>query len=298
MVEQFHKPSTLREALRLKRRFQAKSAYLAGGTFVSSKDFSLHPAHLISLEGLAVAERMDRITVKVGRVMIGALCTIQQLIESESVPQPLRAAAARVSSRNVRNVATLGGHVAANKSCSDLIPLLVALDAKVQVSGAGPAKVLTIAEYVGTRRDQLITRIIVPRIGEDLAVASRNLRASANALSVLNVAVCFRLSRARSIKTPAIVLAGRAYGARRLTALEADLDGKPLATIDELQDQLRTRLGPLMKFRPCRASCVCHHPANDLDGSVEFKHYQAAALIAQTLIQAQDELVARTGGCR
>jgi putative selenate reductase FAD-binding subunit len=296
MVEQFHRPATLREALRLKRLLKTKSAYLAGGTFVNSKDFSLRPAHLISLDGLASAEGLGRIEAKAGRVVVGALCTIQQLIESETVPAPLRAAAARVSSRNVRNAATLGGHLAANKSCSDLIPMLIALGAKVQVSGAGRAKIVAVDEHLGSSGDLLITRIIVPKLARGRTAAGRNLRASANALSVLNVAASFQLSKTGCVEAPVVVLAGRSYRALRLTAVELELEGKPLPPIDELQGRLLKRLGPLLKPGACRASCVCPCPKNDLGGSVEFKQYQAAALLAQTLVQVRDELVARSGG--
>ena len=36
MTEQFHRPATVREAVGLKRRFQARAAYLAGGTWLNS----------------------------------------------------------------------------------------------------------------------------------------------------------------------------------------------------------------------------------------------------------------------
>ena len=80
--------------------------------------------------------------------------------------------------------------------------------------------------------------------------------------------------------------------------MEAELEGKPLPGIDELESRLHERIGPLMKPRSCRASCVCHRPANDLGGSVEFKQYQAAVLLAEALTEAHARLLARRGGGR
>jgi putative selenate reductase FAD-binding subunit len=295
MVDHFHAPRTVREALRLKKKFPMKSAYLAGGTFLNSKDYSLRPVHLISLEGLGGDAGMASVEVRAGQVRIGSLCTIQQLIEDECVPAPLRAAAARVSSRNVRNVATLGGHVAADKSCSDLIPMLIALQARVQVSGCGRAAPATISEYRKLGNDALITCIILPAVPADRAAAGINLRASANALSTLNAAVSLTIPASGQVLDPILVLAGRAFGVCRLTEFENELKGKRLASSVELEAQLRGRMGQYLRRRPCRAPCVCPCFARGLAGSSEFSEYEAAVLLAQALTTAHGECIAQRG---
>lgn len=62
---------------------------------------------------------------------LGANVTIQQALETPSQPWPLRRAASQVGNRNIRLAATLGGHLGANEPCADLIPALMALDARL-----------------------------------------------------------------------------------------------------------------------------------------------------------------------
>ena len=271
MIEHFHRPGNVREALALKKRFQGRAVFLAGGTYVNSNACALHPEHLISLAGLG----LERIEVKPGVVTIGALCTLQRLIEDRRVPSALQAAAALVVSRNVREAATLGGHVAGNLPSSDVIPMLVALGAKVGVSRPGAAKTILVEDYVKKPAAGLLTKIIVPRPKAGRVAVCRTARASANARSVVSVALCLTIARA-IVKDPVIALSGVAGHVVRLTSVEEALDGKSLPATDELQ---------ALVSRSVR-------PAADLTGSAAFRRYQAGTLVALAL---QDALQQKRG---
>ena len=243
MVEQFHRPATIQEALSLKRRFQARAAFLAGGTLANAKESPLHPGHWISLEGL----KLDRIGERRGDLVIGALCSLQRLIEDARTPECLRAAAAQIMSRNVRNMATIGGHVVANLPYSDLIPMLVALEAQVEAPGSRTATTISVMDYitsgVTSGRNRLITKIIVPRSDRRRVAACRNVRGSANARSLLSVAVSLT-STDDGILDPIIALAGVGRHVLRLTSAEKALDGKPLPPIDRLAAMISRRVRP------------------------------------------------------
>ena len=266
MIEHFHKPRTVQDALSLKRRFRGRALFLAGGTFTNSSEFPLRPEHCISLEGL----KLDRIEVKKGVVIIGALCTLQRLIEDRKVPAALKAAASLVVSRNVREAATLGGHVASNLSHSDLIPMLVALDAKVGLAGSGATKLVRVVDYVRAARPGLITKIIVARPRADRVAACRNARASANARSLVSAAVSMTLGRT-AIKDPIIALGGVARHVVRLTGIEDALNGKPLPAVDELQ---------ALVSRSVR-------PASDHFASAAFRKHQAGVVVALSFQEAR-----------
>jgi putative selenate reductase FAD-binding subunit len=261
MVEQFHRPATIQEAIGLKRRFQARAAFLAGGTLANAKGSSLHPDHWISLAGL----KLDGITQRRGDLVIGALCSLQRLLDDVRIPQPLRAAAAQIVSRNVRNMATIGGHVAANLPYSDLIPMLIALEAQVELPGPRVVKTISVLDYItigatsgvtpgcapacdlectlgcksrvlpakasGTNR--LITRIIIPRPDRRRVAACSNVRGSSNARSLLSAAVSFTQTDL-GIQDPIIVLGGAGPHAVRLASAEKALHGKALPSIDSL----------------------------------------------------------------
>jgi putative selenate reductase FAD-binding subunit len=265
MIEHFHRPGTVREALGLKKRFQRRALFLAGGTYVNSSACALRPEHLISLAGLG----LDRIEVKQGVVTIGALCTLQRLIEDRRVPAGLKAAAALIASRNVREAATLGGLVAGNLPYSDVIPMLVALGAKVGLSRPGAAKTILVADYVQKPAAGLITKIVLPRPRAGRVAACRNARASANARSVVSAAVSLTIERT-VVKDSIIALGGVAGHVVRLTSVEAALDGKPLPATDELQ---------VLVSRSVR-------PAADLTGSAAFRRYQAGVAVALALQDA------------
>jgi putative selenate reductase FAD-binding subunit len=297
MIEQFHRPATVREALALKKRYQGRAVFLAGGTHLNSRactlcpehrvsrgltrlerkraaanvgppcasDCALRPGHFISLAGLG----LDRIERKPGSVVIGPLCTLQRLVDDRRIPAGLRAAAAQVVSRNIREMATLGGHVAANPPYSDLIPMLVALDARLGLSRPGAAQGMRVAEYVAKPAAGLITRIVVPAARPGRVAACRNLRASANALSTVSAAVSATLAR-DAVKRPIVALGGVAEHVERLTAVEEALDGRPAPSLDEVQ---------ALVSRAVR-------PAADLSGSAAFRRYQAGVAVALALRDA------------
>jgi putative selenate reductase FAD-binding subunit len=230
VIEQFHKPATIREALALKARFRNRSAFLAGGTWLNSRDSADPPKHVISLERLG----LDRIVPHRGRLAIGAMCTLQQLIDAPKVPAALRMAISQIASRNIRDMATIGGHVASHLQFSDVIPMLIDLDADVVVARPGRATTLPIADYVAKPGAGLITTVVLPKPAPGRLTSCRRLRASANSRSVVSAAVSFIVSRGM-IRQPIIALGGVTTYAVRLKGIEEELDGQRPPALDDLQ---------------------------------------------------------------
>jgi putative selenate reductase FAD-binding subunit len=258
MVAHYHKPNTLQEALSLKRKLQGKAVFLAGGTFVNSREFPGQPEHLVSLEALG----LDGIERAKAGLTLGARCTLQRLIEARGVPAPLKAAASQVASRNIRNAATLGGHLACRLPYSDLAPMLLALEARVVLSGAGAARTVSVADYLAADRPGLITRILVPTAPAKRVAACCNFRASANTRSVLSVAVS--ATPGRLAGRPIIAVAGVGPRVVRLTSAEEALDGQPWPSTDELARLVSQRV----------------KPASTPFESAAFRKYQAGVLVA------------------
>jgi putative selenate reductase FAD-binding subunit len=272
MIEQFHQPTTVRQALALKKRFQGRAVFLAGGTHLNSNECDLRPEHYISLAGLG----LDRIESRPGLISIGALCTLQRLADDRKVPAALKLAAAQLVNRNVRNMATIGGHVAANLRHSNLIPMLVALDAKLGLLRVGATKMMSVADYVSAPPAGLITKVVVPRLKPGRVAACRSLRASANARSIVTTAVSMTLVK-NEVRNPIVALGGVTRHVVRLTAVEDALEGRPLPEADELQALVSRSVRPVAA----------------LAGSAAFLKYEAGVVVALALQDARRQKAAR-----
>jgi len=269
MIEQFHQPRTVRQALDLKRKFKGQSAFFAGGTFINSNDCLLPPKHCISLAGL----HLDGIAQKNKELVIGALCTLQQLLDEKKVPAPLKAAAAQFVNRNLRNMATIGGHIAYNQPHSDLIPMLAALEARVVLAGGTTPKSVPIMDYVKTAGPELITQIVIPKLAAKRAAVCMNLRPSANSRSVVSVAVSMTVDQ-NAVRDPIIAVAGVAKRVVRLTAVERAIDGKAMLTTDDLQELVSSTV----------------KPSSDVLASAALRAHQAGAAVALACEQARSQI--------
>jgi CO/xanthine dehydrogenase FAD-binding subunit len=159
--------------------------------------------------------------------------------------------------------------VAANLPYSDLIPMLIALGAKVELPGPRVSTTVSILDYITTGttsstasgarfkatsgcpagcdagcpsgcgltvtsgRTRLITRIVVPRLDRYRLAACGNVRGSANARSLLSAAVSLTPTN-DGIRDPIIALAGVGRHVARLTSAEKALNGKPLPSTEKL----------------------------------------------------------------
>ncbi|MGM0442149.1 MAG: FAD binding domain-containing protein [Elusimicrobiota bacterium] len=121
----FLKPTTPGEAYKYKKE-NKNSYYLAGGTQINSLYFKDENCDcLISLEKL----QLDNIS----KNAIGSMATLENIRTAGNAHPALREAAACLNSRNIRNMATIGGNIGSNQSSSDILPVLIALDCKLEI---------------------------------------------------------------------------------------------------------------------------------------------------------------------
>jgi len=149
----FLKPSTPEEALEL-QKLNPGSYFLAGGT-------QLNSAYLSALD-ISAAISLDNLHLdKIENGKIGSMVTLEEIRIDLSLPPALRESASHVASRNIRNIATIGGNIGANRSSSDMIVTLIAMDAGLEYLTATGKKLTTIWEWINNP-DGLILSIIVP----------------------------------------------------------------------------------------------------------------------------------------
>ncbi|HQG40070.1 MAG TPA: FAD binding domain-containing protein, partial [Spirochaetales bacterium] len=129
-VKNLIQPASLDEAA-LYTAHNPQVPMLAGGTFLLA-----HPEPLILETVLDISRIVPKfIDVKESEIIIGSGTTFQELLESNAPPIFIKALLT-MSNRNIRNRATVGGNIGANKSCASLIPIFLLLDAKLKVTSS------------------------------------------------------------------------------------------------------------------------------------------------------------------
>lgn len=152
MIETYHRPETLAEAISLLESGDA--AVLAGGTTLVAAG---GPQTVVDLQDLG----LDAITLDGDRVSIGAMVRLRDLVESDLVPALLRDLARREAPNTIRNAATVGGTVAAADPESELIAGLLAHDAELTLAAPDGTTSLSLGAYLQDHPSGIITEVSV-----------------------------------------------------------------------------------------------------------------------------------------
>jgi carbon-monoxide dehydrogenase medium subunit len=168
---ELQEPRSLAEALECLDGGDPAVRVFAGGTalMLMMKAGVFRPARLVSLHRLAPA--YSNIEANDGEVRIGALATLASLERSAVIQRELPVVTGTLvtlSNVRVRNVATLGGHLAHGDPHMDLPPVMMALRAQLIVVGPAGERTLAIEDlfkgYYETVLGgaELITEVRIP----------------------------------------------------------------------------------------------------------------------------------------
>lgn len=138
-----------------------------------------------SLVALRAVDELRQIEPHGGGWRIGAGVTYEQLQRSEPARlfPGLAQAARTVGSPQIRNAGTIGGNVATASPAGDTLPVLLAMDASVELASMRGRRTVALADFItGPKRtvraaDELIVAVWVPRLQgpqEFLKVGTRN----------------------------------------------------------------------------------------------------------------------------
>jgi len=213
-------PRTLREAFAALEAADARP--MSGGTalMLMMKAGVLKPARLVSLRKLG----LDRIELQNDALVVGAMATLRTIEKSPVVArgwQVMTRTLRTLSNVRVRNVATLGGHLAHGDPHTDLPPLLAALGATVTIAGPGGERSLPVeqlyAGYLETtlRKGELITQVQVPALGKKRAAYLKCTTRSVDDWPAVGVAVVLDGDK------PTIVVSAATDKPTRLASVEA-----------------------------------------------------------------------------
>ena len=263
MIQEFFKPQTMAEALEMKEKFKDEAIFIAGGTDVNCTASKYEIEKVIGIEQL----KLNKIANTQSELSIGAGVTIQELIDSPEIPGPLTTAAGHFVNRNIRNIATIGGNIASNNSTSNLIPILVALDAELKIGGSATS--ISVYEYITQEMTHLIEGIMISPENLTKKYGIRQFSRTANDISIITAAVTFSIQNEK-LSNVRIAVGGVGKHVVRLTELENKLEENKLPAATEIEDTVKRTVSPL----------------KDIRGGVQYKKYLAGVLISDCIQNA------------
>jgi carbon-monoxide dehydrogenase medium subunit len=275
-------PRTLDEALALLDPDDAGVRSIAGGTALSLmlQSHIFRPTRLVSLRRIDGALRGIHVEAD-GSLRIGALTTLTELERSPvlAVSEPVIARAlATLSNVRVRNVATLGGHLAHGDPHMDLPPILVALGARVRAVSPRGERWIDVADLItgyyetALAGDELIAELHVPvQPAGARAVYAKFTALSADDWPSVGVAVWLRRA-GEAIVEARVVVGGATVRPTRLAAAEAALLGGEAEAV---------------RFAAAAAAAAAEvEPLGDLRGSAPYKREMVRVHVRRALERA------------
>lgn len=134
---------------------------------------------------------LDHICITQNNYEIGAMFTLRQLETSSELNNCFnnifKDAVCQIVGVQFRNLATIGGSVYGAYNFSDIIPVLLVLDANLDFYKSG---IVSLSDFINLQIKQkdILTHIIVPK-NKNLKCAFESLRFTKTDFSVLNVAI-------------------------------------------------------------------------------------------------------------
>jgi CO/xanthine dehydrogenase FAD-binding subunit len=160
MIQTYHRPKTLEEALPLLAR--PDTLPLGGGTLINSPAFKDRAIAVVDLQDVGL-----RNLEPVGHnLQIGATVSLQRLLDQSGLPAGLIQAIRLEAPLNLRNMATIAGTLVAADGRSTFATAVLAMDAKIEqailVNSQIEYQVSNFGDFLPLKPSGLVTQIILP----------------------------------------------------------------------------------------------------------------------------------------
>jgi xanthine dehydrogenase small subunit len=227
--------------------------------------------HLVSVEAIP---EMREITRPDGHVRIGAAATLTEIGRQwHDAPPALAEWLTLFASPPIRNRATLGGNLATASPIGDAAPLLLALDASVEIAGpAGRRKVPLANFFTGYRRTvlqrtELLTSVEVARPFPEILRFYKVAKRALDDISTVAAAMALDRDAAGRIRRARFAFGGMAAIPVRLEEAERAIEGSYWndSAVQRVQEVIERTLTPMTDHR----------------GSAEFRLAVAQSLVAK-----------------
>ena len=234
---EYHAPRSIADAIALLQTHGDEAKLLAGGhSLLPLMKLRLASvSHLVDIgriEGLSFIRKVD------DAISIGAMTTHSELAASELLCdlQPLLPKAAiQIADRQVRNSGTIGGSLAHADPASELVPVLLALEAELVIRGPAGERRVAVGDFIESmftsvlEDDEILMEIRVGVAPAGSRCTYEKVPHPASHLPVVGVAAQVELSPPGECSVARLALTGLAYVPYRASAAEELLRGRALS---------------------------------------------------------------------
>jgi len=285
----YHKPQTLKEACRILEQCN-NGAPIAGGTdiLVELKKGLRHNEDVVSLMEI---KELKTINENGNELNIGACVAHNEVSRSSLIKKrfpALSEAASKIGTDQIRNTGTIGGNLCTGASCCDMAPILIALNANVEIVGSSNRRLVSLKDFfifhkeTAMKKGEIMTKIIIPfpQRGMGSSFEKFGLRETAS-ISVASVSV--RITSDGDFCIGSCIVIGAVAPTPRICNDASDLlIGKKIKELTENFSLLKSVGEAVVKNA---------RPLDDLRGSAEFRRNILIVLTQRAVIKAAMRLI-------
>ncbi len=272
----YHRPESLDAAIAIAHEHGEAARFLAGGTdlVIQINRRRLAPQHVISLSGLG----LDTITETGSEFVIGAMATHDDVViypAFQKQQKALTEASAVIGGRQVRNIATVGGNIVNASPAADLVPVLLALDATIDLHGAGGARSLPLDDF-------LLERGRTARQPDEILTAARFDKPPARSATAF-----LKAGRRKAMEISVVCVAAHLAPGKARIAIGA----AAARTVRAPQAEAVAARGGRAAFAEAgRLAAAQVTPIDDVRASARYRRLLVAALVERALATCADRI--------
>jgi len=256
----FIKPENINSLLENLEDSKGKTYFLAGGTDlnVQIKNGIIRNANIIYINHLS---ELGGINASNGSIVIGATSSFHEILESKVIRHHLpffQKSLESFASPLLQNSATIGGNIANGSPTADVVPLLLILDAKIELSSKTRNRSIYLKDFFNGYKqnvmesNEIITKIIIDKIAEKNCITFYKKVGSRKALAISKVS----LAGMKRVSGNKITMMKLSVGSlneypRRLFKVEDYLTDKTTSEIDftKVEELLNKEITPITDLR-------------------------------------------------
>ncbi len=238
---EYHRASSVKEALQMLQQYGEDAKLLAGGhSLVPMMKLRLaQPSHLVDIGAI---RELKTIREESGKVVIGGLATHREVEASDVVRKRLgllAECAAQIGDVQVRNRGTIGGSLAHADPAADYPAAMLALEADIRIEGAAGARTVKADEFfvdlmtTAVKPGEVLTQIAFAPIAAGAGFAYLKHRQPASGFALVGVAALVTLDRKGNLDRVRVGITGLGPKAFRARGVESAVTGKPVTAIAE-----------------------------------------------------------------
>ncbi|MGA3405786.1 MAG: xanthine dehydrogenase family protein subunit M [Candidatus Bathyarchaeia archaeon] len=280
-------PENLNDLLSYLDNHQSDVQLIANGSDIINRmqRRQINARILVDLSGLS---EFNYIRTDKGTIRIGALTTIQDLISSPVLGRRydvFRDVASKFGGPSIVNVATVGGNICAASSSEDLIPVLLALDAKVRVKSKKGERVIGLEDFLTGKRqtailpNEILVETMFKEFDDQSACAFEKIgMRNSLIIAFLNCSVYMKLDQ-ESKRIDEIKIA--------MNRVSGKIPSRAKKTENVLRGKLLTKQQVESAITSLRNELQL---SSDFRVSKEYRHEVAPVLFKRTLIKCSERL--------